>query len=81
MLNAIIIYPVDQSEWAIPMEVHPNKHDPKKLHVCVEFKGLNKVTLTGPFPTPFVDEITNEVCYSLNNGFSGYNLVPIAKED
>ena len=38
-----------------------------------------------PFPTPFANEILNEVagheCYSFIDGFSGYNQVPIAKED
>jgi hypothetical protein len=46
---------------------------------------LNKVTLTDPFPTPFVDEIIREVagyeCYSFTYGFLSYNQVPIAKED
>lgn len=67
------------------MVVQPKKHDPKKIRVYVDFRWLNKVTLTNPFPTPFVDEIINEVagheCYSFTNGFSMYNQVPIAKED
>ena len=28
-LAARIIYPIDQSEWEIPMVVQPKKHDPK----------------------------------------------------
>jgi hypothetical protein len=67
------------------MVVQPKKHDPKKLRICVDFWGLNKQTVTDPFPTPFADEIINEVigheCYSFTDGFSGYNQVPIAKED
>ena len=43
------------------MVVQPKKHDPTKLRVCVDFRELNKVTLTDPFPTPYVDEILNEV--------------------
>ena len=38
-----------------------------------------------PFPTPFADEILNEVagheCYSFTEVFLGYNQVPISKED
>ena len=38
-----------------------------------------------PFPTPFVDEIINDVlgyeCYSFIDGFSSYDQVPITKED
>ena len=56
-----------------------------RLWICVEFQGLNKVTLVDPFSTPFADEILNEVagneCYSLTNEFSVYNQVPISKED
>ena len=85
MLTTRIIYPIDQSEWEIPMVVQPKKHDPTKLGICVDFRDLNKVTLTYPFPTPYVDGILNEVagheCYSVTDGFSGYNQVPIAKED
>ena len=37
------------------------------------------------FPTPFADEILNEVaghdCYSFTDAFSWYNQVPIPKED
>lgn len=63
----------------------PKKHDPKKLRVCVDYRWLNRATLIDPFTTPFPDEIINEVvgheCYSITNGFSSYNQVPIAKED
>ena len=56
-----------------------------KLRICVDFKDLNKVTLTDPFPTPYADEILNEVpgheCYSFTDGLSGYNQVSIAKGD
>ena len=85
MLTVGIIYPFDQSKWASPMVVQPKKHDPKKLRVCVDYRWLNKSTKTSPFPTPNADEILNEVvgheCYSFTDRFSGYNQVPIAKED
>ena len=67
------------------MVVQPNKHDPTNLRICVDFRELNKITLIDPFPTPYVDEILNEVTehewYSFTDGFLGYNQVPIAKED
>jgi hypothetical protein len=85
MLSVGIIYPIDKEEWESPMVVQPKKHDPKKLRICVDFRGLNKLTLMDLFPTPFTDEIINEVagheCYSFTDGFLGYNQVPIAKED
>ena len=83
MLTARIIYPIDQSEWEIPMVFQPKKHDPKKLRVCVDYRWLNKATKTDPFPTPFADEILNEVAgherYSFTDGFLGYNQVPFTK--
>ena len=85
MLAAGIIYPIDQSEWASQMVVQPKKHDSTKLRICVDFREMNKFTLTDPFPTPFVDEILNKVigheCYSFTDGFSRYNQVSIGKED
>ena len=83
MLAARSIYPIDQSKWASPMVIQPKKHDPKRLRICVNFRELNKVILTDPFPTPYVEEILNEVAghefYSFTDGFSGYNQVPIEK--
>ena len=85
MLTARIIYPIDQSKWAIPMVVQLKKHDSTKLRICVDFWDLNKVTLTDPFSTQYADEILSEFvgheCYSFRDGFVGYNQVPIAKED
>ena len=84
MLKDGIIYLVDQSRWSSPMVIQLKKYGPKKLRICVDFRWLNKVTLTHPFPTPFADEIINEVAgheyYSFIDGFSGYNQVAIAKE-
>ena len=71
MLAAGIIYRIDQSEWESSMVFQPKKHDPMKLRIYVDFKELNKVTLTYPFPTPYADEILNEVggheCYLFTN--------------
>ena len=84
MLTAKIIYPFNQSEWQIPMVVQPKKNDPKKLRVCVNYRWLNKATKIDPFPTPFADEILDEVveheCYSFTDVFLGYNGVPISKD-
>ena len=75
MLAAGIIYPIDQSEWEIPMVMQPKKHELTKLRIRVDFRELNKVTLTDPFPTPYANEILNEFagheCYSFIKGFSG----------
>ena len=68
MLSVSIIYTINKEKWASPMVVQLKKHDPKKLIICIDFRGLNKLTLTDLFPTPFSNKIINEVagheCYS-----------------
>lgn len=77
MMAVRIIYLVNQSEWESPMVVQPKKHYPKKLRVCVDYTWLKIATMIDPFPTPFADDILNEVIghefYSFTNGFLGYN--------
>ena len=67
------------------MVVQPKKHDPTILIICVNFRELNKVTMTDPFLNPYAEKILNEVggheCYSFTDGFFGYNQIPIAKEE
>ena len=67
MLTAGIIYPINQSKWESPMVIQLKKHDSIKLRIYVNFRELNKVTLIDIFPTPYADEILNEVvgheCY------------------
>ena len=83
MKDTNIIYPIDQLERANPIVIQPKKHDTKRLRICDEFRRLNMVTLTDPFPTLFGDEIIIEVvgheCYSFTNGFYAYNKIPIDK--
>jgi hypothetical protein len=85
ILASNIIYPIDKSEWENPMVVKSNKHDTKKIRICVDLWGLNKLIVTNPFPTPYSDDIINEVVgheiYSFIDGFYGYNQVPIENED
>jgi hypothetical protein len=61
MLQEGIIYRIKKAEWESPMVVKPKKHNPKKLIICVYFRGLDKLTVTDSFPIPFVDEMINEV--------------------
>jgi hypothetical protein len=46
MLVARHHLPIKKYEWASPMVVQPKKHDPKKLRICVNFRGLNKLIVT-----------------------------------
>ena len=48
-------------------------------------RKLNDACLNDPFPTPFTDEVLENVggheVYSFNDGFSGYHQIKISEED
>jgi hypothetical protein len=48
-------------------------------------RKLNDACLHDPFPTPFTDEVLENVrgheAYSFTDGFSGYHQIKIAEED
>lgn len=48
-----IIYPIETLEWASPMVIQLEKNDLTRLHICVDYCGLNKLIVTDAFPTPF----------------------------
>jgi hypothetical protein len=56
-----------------------------KIRVCVDLRKLNDACLHDPFPTPFIDEVLDNLggheVYSFTNGFSGYHQIKITKED
>jgi hypothetical protein len=51
----------------------------------VDYKSLNSACVHDPFPTPFSDEVLDQVAgneaYSFTDGFSGYHQVRIVEED
>jgi hypothetical protein len=51
------------------------------IHVCVDYRDINKSCPKDNFPTPFVDHIINDCegseIFSLMDGFSGYNQINI----
>ena len=55
------------------------------IRICVDLRKLNDVCLHDPFPTPFTDEVLENVggqeVYSFTDGFSGYHQIKIALED
>ena len=84
MLAAGIIEPVEESEWVIPMVVQEKKTK-GEIRICVDLMKLNDACLHDPFPTPFIDEVLDNVrgqeVYSFTDGFSGYHQIRIAPED
>jgi hypothetical protein len=83
MLEAGIIEPVEESEWIIPMVVQDKKT--REIRICIDLRKLNDAFLHDLFPTPFIDEVLDNVggqeVYSFTDGFSGYHQIQISKED
>jgi hypothetical protein len=80
MLEASIIEPIEESEWIIPTVVQEKKQG--VIRICVDLRNLNESCLHDPFPTPFTDEVLENVggeeAYSFTDGFSGYHQIKIA---
>jgi hypothetical protein len=83
LLNVGFIYPVPLTEWVS----NPIPVDKKQgtIHVCMDFRDLNKSCPKDNFPTPFIDQIIDECAgseiFSFMDGFSGYNQIQIKPED
>ena len=56
-----------------------------EIRICVDLRRLNDAYVHDPFPTPFTDEVLDNVggqeVYSFTDGFSGYHHIRIHKED
>jgi hypothetical protein len=76
MLEAGIIEPIEELEWISPMVVHDKKQG-RGIRICVNLRKLNDACLHNPFPTPFTDEVLENVggheAYSFTDGFSPYH--------
>jgi hypothetical protein len=57
----------------------------REISIYVDLRKLNDVCFHDPFPTPFTDEVLDNVggqeTYSFTDGFLGYHQIRIAKED
>jgi hypothetical protein len=58
LLNADFIYSVFLSEWVSnPIPMNKNKGT---IHMCMEFRDLNKACPKDNFPMPFIDQILDK---------------------
>ena len=84
MIATSIIEVVEESEWVSPMVVQ-DKKSKGEIRICVDLRKLNDGSIHDPFPTPFTDEVLDNVggqeVYSFTDGFSGYHQIRIHKED
>ena len=60
MLAAGIIEHVEESKWVSPMVVQ-EKNTKGEIIICVDLRKLNDACLHDHFPTPFIDEVLDNV--------------------
>jgi hypothetical protein len=83
LLKSGFIYPVPLTEWVSNIVLVTKKQG--TIHVCVDYRDLNKACPKDNYPTPFIDQIidncTRSVIFSFMDGFSGYNQIDILPVD
>ena len=56
-----------------------------EIRICVDLRKLNDACVHDPFPTPFTNEVLENVggqkAYSFTDGFSRYHQIKIMLED
>lgn len=61
------------------------KKNKDEIRICVDLRKLNSACIHDPFPTPFIDEVLDNVgsqeAYSSTDGFLGYHQIRIALKD
>lgn len=76
ILVAGIIKHVEESEWVSPM-ILQEKKTKGEIRIFVELRNINDEFVHDPFPTPFIDEVLDNVgghtAYSFTDGFSVYH--------
>ena len=84
MLAAGIIEPIQESDWVSLMVVQEKKQK-GEIRICVDLRKLNDACVNNPFPTPFINEVLENVggqeAYSFTDSFSGYHQIMIVPED
>jgi len=73
---ARIIEPVEEPNWVSPMVVQEKKQK-GEIRICVDLRKLNYAFVHDPFPTPFIDEVLENVgrqeAYSFIDEFLVYH--------
>jgi hypothetical protein len=83
LLKSGFIYPVALIDWVSNLVLIDKKQG--TIHVCVDYRDINKSCPKDNFPTPFIDQIVDDCAgseiFSLMDGFSRYNQINIVPED
>jgi hypothetical protein len=59
LLNVGFIYPVPLTEWV--SNIVPITKKQGTIHVCVDYRDLNKAYPKENYPTPFIDQIIDDL--------------------
>lgn len=77
------IYPIPLTDWVSNLVLVDKKQG--TIHVCTDFRDLNKACLKDNYRTPFIAQIVDEgggnEIFSFMDVFSGYNQISICPED
>jgi len=75
--------PPTTSPWGAPMLFVKKKDGSFRL--CINYRGLNRVTMKKKYPLPRIDELLDQLrgatCFSKINLTSGYHQIPIEEAD
>jgi hypothetical protein len=83
LLAATIIFQVRHSAWV--ENLVPTKKKSGEIHLCVNFRNLNRASEKDNYPVPPMEKLLQTVSssemFSLLDDFSGYNQVLVSEED
>lgn len=83
MIEAGIIRPVRYPKWLANIVAVPKKNG--KIRVCIDFTNLNKACPSDPYPLPRIIDLVDATAgyerLSFMDGYSGYNQIPMFKDD
>jgi hypothetical protein len=83
LLKAGFIYLVALTDWV--SNIVPLEKKQGTIHVCVDYRDINKACPKDNFPTPFIHQIVDDCAgseiFSLMDGFFGYDQINIIPKD
>jgi len=82
-LKANFFTAIAYSDWVANIVPVPKKDE--KVHMCVDYRDLNWVSLKDNFPLPHIDTLINKTMTNMfcpfMDGFSGYNQIRMVEKD
>ena len=77
LLKYGFVYPIPVTKWVL--NIVPVMKKQGTIHICVDYRDLNRACPKNNYLTPFIDQIidncASSVIFSFMDGFSGYNQI------